>query len=48
MKSCVIALSLLAVSALSAEAAGGLADGRYNCFVFLSTSAPHPSKDADP
>ena len=35
MASLLAALVLAAVLALSAEAAGGLADGRYNCFVFL-------------
>ena len=35
MKSLVIAVGLLAASALAAGAAGDLADGRYNCFVFL-------------
>jgi agenet domain-containing protein len=35
MKSFVTVLGLLVASAVSAEAAGGLADGRYNCFLFL-------------
>jgi hypothetical protein len=35
MKPLLVAVALAAASALSAEAAGGLADGRYNCFVFL-------------
>jgi hypothetical protein len=35
MKRPLTVLALVVVSALSAEAAGGLADGRYNCFLFF-------------
>jgi hypothetical protein len=35
MRPLLLALTLAAASALPAGAAGGLADGRYNCFVFL-------------
>ena len=35
MKPLFAALALTVASVLFAEAAGGLADGRYNCFVFL-------------
>src|SRR5207244_1037830 len=35
MKPLLVAVTLTVASALSAEATGGLADGRYNCFVFL-------------
>ena len=37
MKTLLAALVLAAASALPAEAAGGLADGHYNCFVFLGS-----------